>query len=239
MRNKFLAVALCAMCLSVIPVMQASTAFAAETYSDNWFMDSESTWHYKMSDGSMATDAWIHDHGEWYLLDSNGNMLTGLVKSNGGKYYLLDTVRGTGTYGKMLKNGGTYNSTVISASVNADDEGSLSADTIEQLRASGVSIEEAPNVENTKHVENGAVTLENTPTSDPSGSENAESTTGTSNPFEDAADNPEITGGGSGVTKDIPVYGGISTDNPWGIAVGTGKVEGEGAWGSTKDIPVY
>lgn len=208
MRNKFLAVALCAMCLSVTPVMQTSTVFAAETYSDNWFMDSESTWHYRMSDGSMATDAWILDHGEWYLLDSNGNMLTGLVKSNGGKYYLLDTVRGTGTYGKLLKNGGTYNGTVISASVNADDEGSLSADTIEQLRASGVSIEEAPNVENTKHIENGAVTLENTPTSDPSGSENAESTIGTPNPFGDSAEDAggEVTGGNSGATKDIPMY---------------------------------
>ena len=111
------------------------TALAAESYSDNWQMDSTGTWHYMMEDGTLAKDAWVHDCGYWYLLDENGNMLTGLVKSNGGKYYLLDTIRGTGTYGKMLQNGGVYEGITISASTNADDEGSLSSSTIEQLVA--------------------------------------------------------------------------------------------------------
>ena len=74
------------------------TAQAAETYSDNWTMDGQGTWHYYMSDGSMCTNAWVHDHGEWYLLDGAGNMLTGIVQSNNGLYYLLDNVRNTCTY---------------------------------------------------------------------------------------------------------------------------------------------
>ena len=143
------------------------TAMAAETYSDNWFNEKEDlsgTWYYRMNDGSLCTSAWVHDNGQWYLLDANGNMLTGVVKSNGGKYYLLDTVRGTGTYGKMLTNGSVYNGVTISASVNADDEGSLSADTIAQLRAANVNVDNVPNVENTKHVEGGVVVFANTPT---------------------------------------------------------------------------
>lgn len=146
------------------------TAMAAEAYSDNWFNEKEDlsgTWYYRMNDGSLCTSAWVHDNGQWYLLDANGNMLTGVVKSNGGKYYLLDTVRGTGTYGKMLKNGSVYNGVTISASVNADDEGSLSADTIAQLRAANVNVDNVPNVENTKHVEGGVVVFANTPTQTP------------------------------------------------------------------------
>ena len=144
--------------------MTTITAMAAEAYSDNWSIDSNGTWHYYMNDGSLCTSAWVHDNGQWYLLDASGNMLTGVVKSNGGKYYLLDTVRGTGTYGKMLTNGSVYNGVTISASVNADDEGSLSADTIAQLRAANVNVDNVPNVENTKHVENGEVVFANTPT---------------------------------------------------------------------------
>lgn len=143
------------------------TAMAAETYSDNWFNEKEDlsgTWYYRMNDGSLCTSSWVHDRGQWYLLDASGDMLTGVVKSNGGKYYLLDTVRGTGTYGKMLTNGSVYNGVTISASVNADDEGSLSADTIAQLRAANVNVDNVPNVENTKHVEGGVVVFANTPT---------------------------------------------------------------------------
>ena len=143
------------------------TALAAKSYSDNWQIDSAGTWHYMMEDGTLAKDAWVHDCGYWYLLDENGNMLTGLVKSNGGKYYLLDTIRGTGTYGKMLQNGGVYEGITISASTNADDEGSLSSSTLEQLVAANkADLAIAPNVENTKHIENGAVVYANEPVSE-------------------------------------------------------------------------
>ena len=150
------------------PIIPTMITYAAEAYSDNWSIDSNGTWHYYMNDGSLCTSAWVHDNGQWYLLDASGNMLTGVVKSNGGKYYLLDTVRGTGTYGKMLTNGSVYNGVTISASVNADDEGSLSADTIAQLRAANVNVDNIPNVENTKHVEGGVVVFANTPTPQPS-----------------------------------------------------------------------
>lgn len=167
------------------PVMNNITAMAAEAYSDNWTnekADLSGTWYYYMNDGSLCTSAWVHDKGQWYLLDASGNMLTGVVKSNGGKYYLLDTVRGTGTYGKMLTNGSVYNGVTISASVNADDEGSLSADTIAQLRAANVNVDNIPNVENTKHVEGGEVVFANTPTPQPSPSASHET------PSEDPTD---------------------------------------------------
>ena len=152
------------------------TALAAKSYSDNWQIDSAGTWHYMMEDGTLAKDAWVHDCGYWYLLDENGNMLTGLVKSNGGKYYLLDTIRGTGTYGKMLQNGGVYEGIVISASTNADDEGSLSEGTLSQLVAANkADLAIAPNVENTKHIENGAVVYANEPVSESTSSESSQS----------------------------------------------------------------
>ena len=165
-----MAYAVGAVCLVASPSMQAINVYAAEAYSSNWVnekADLSGTWYYYMNDGSLCTSAWVHDNGQWYLLDASGNMLTGVVKSNGGKYYLLDTVRGTGTYGKMLTNGSVYNGVTISASVNADDEGSLSADTIAQLRSVGVNVDNVPNVENTKHVEGGVVVFANTPTQTP------------------------------------------------------------------------
>ena len=138
------------------------TAQAAETYSDNWIMDGQGTWHYYMSDGSMCTNAWVHDHGEWYLLDGAGNMLTGIVQSNGGKYYLLDTVRNTGTYGKLMKSG-VYNGVQIQAEQSGDSEGALSQSTLNSLQAVGVQVVGVTNVANTKHVENGVVVLANQP----------------------------------------------------------------------------
>lgn len=165
MRNKILAYAVGAVCLVASSSTLAINVYAAEAYSSNWVnekADLSGTWYYYMNDGSLCTSAWVHDNGQWYLLDTSGNMLTGVVKSNGGKYYLLDTVRGTGTYGKMLTNGSVYNGVTISASVNEADEGSLSADTIAQLRAENVNVDNVPNVENTKHVEGGVVVYQPT-----------------------------------------------------------------------------
>ena len=219
MRNKILAYAVGAVCLVASPSMQAINVYAAEAYSSNWTnekADLSGTWYYYMNDGSLCTSAWVHDNGQWYLLDASGNMLTGVVKSNGGKYYLLDTVRGTGTYGKMLTNGSVYNGVTISASVNADDEGSLSADTIAQLRAANVNVDNIPNVENTKHVEGGVVVFANTPTPQPSPSASQETPSNTDNTGSDTGNNPfgdskpvgdfDPTGGGDGSTKYIPVY---------------------------------
>lgn len=202
MRNKILAYAVGAVCLVASPSMLAINVYAAEAYSSNWTnekADLSGTWHYYMNDGSLCTSAWVHDNGQWYLLDANGNMLTGVVKSNGGKYYLLDTVRGTGTYGKMLTNGSVYNGVTISASVNADDEGSLSADTIAQLRSVGVNVDNVPNVENTKHVEGGVVVYANTST--PQQNHNQPSTP---QPSKDTPDPilPVSEDGGSGDTTD-------------------------------------
>ena len=155
------------------------TAQAAETYSDNWIMDGQGTWHYYMSDGSMCTNAWVHDHGEWYLLDGAGNMLTGIVQSNGGKYYLLDTVRNTGTYGKLMKSG-VYNGVQIQAEQSGDSEGALSQSTLNSLQAVGVQVVGVTNVANTKHVENGVVVLANQPAQSSGGQQTSGGTGSTS-----------------------------------------------------------
>ena len=150
--------------LSALMIMvSTASVYAAEAYSDNWKIDSNSVWHYYMADGSLCTNAWVEDQGEWYLLDSSGNMLTGVVKSNGGKLYLLDTIRGTGTYGKMLKSG-VYMGVNIQAEQAGGSEGALSSTTISSLQAAGVDVVNIPNVSNTKHVKNGVVTDENKPT---------------------------------------------------------------------------
>ena len=221
MRKKILAYAVGAVCLDASPSMLAISVYAAEAYSSNWVnekADLSGTWYYYMNDGSLCTSAWVHDKGQWYLLDASGNMLTGVVKSNGGKYYLLDTARGTGTYGKMLTNGSIYNGVTISASVNADDEGSLSADTIAQLRSVGVNVDNVPNVENTKHVEGGVVVFANTSTPQPNPStqsggtgEGGNTPSGESNQSNTGGNKPtfnsnETTGGGSGATEEIPVF---------------------------------
>lgn len=136
------------------------TAQAATTYSDNWKMDEAGNWRYYLNDGGIATDAWVHDHGEWYLLGSDGVMRTGVFKSNDNKYYLLDTVRGTGTYGKLLKNGSVYNGITLSCDTSATYEGALSAGSLLALKNAGVETVNVPDVQNTKHVSNGSVTLD-------------------------------------------------------------------------------
>ena len=165
--------------LSALMIMvSTASVYAAETYSDNWNMDSNAVWHYYMSDGSMCTNAWVHDHGEWYLLDGAGNMLTGIVQSNNGLYYLLDNVRNTGTYGKLLKSG-VYNGVQIQAEQSGDSEGALSQSTLNSLQAVGVQIVGVTNVANTKHVENGVVVLANQPAQS-SGGQQTSGSNGTS-----------------------------------------------------------
>lgn len=129
---------------------------AAQTYSDNWKEDAMGNWHFYNDDGTLVTDSWVHDFGEWYLLDSTGTMRTGVFRSNGGKYYVLDTVRGTGTYGKLLKNGMVYQGVVLQADTSSEYEGALSDETLEQLAAVGVEVVNVPNVENTIHVDKDA-----------------------------------------------------------------------------------
>lgn len=129
---------------------------AAQTYSDNWKEDAMGNWHFYNDDGTLVTNSWVHDYGEWYLLDSNGTMRTGVFRSNGGKCYILDTVRGTGTYGKLLKDGMVYQGVVLHADTSATYEGALSDETLQELANVGVDTVNVPNVENTLHVDKDA-----------------------------------------------------------------------------------
>ena len=135
------------------------TALAADAFSPFWEIDSNQVWHYRMNDGSYAKDAWIHDevNGDWYLLDVNGDMLSGIFCSYG-KYYYLDTVRGTGHYGRLLKNGEQVNGVTIKASTASDDEGALSPETIQSLQGTGVTTSSAKEISGTKHISSGVVT---------------------------------------------------------------------------------
>ena len=133
----------------------STVAYGADPFSPHWEIDSNQVWHYRMNDGSYARDAWIHDevNGDWYLLDKNGDMLSGVFVSYG-KYYFLDTVRGTGHYGRLLKNGHRFKDVTIEASTNAADEGALSEET---LKAIG-GVDGAVEISGTKHIEAGEVT---------------------------------------------------------------------------------
>lgn len=142
-----------------------------QTYSNNWRIDEGGSWRYYLNDGTVATDAWVQDSGEWYLLGSDGIMRTGIFKSNGGRYYLLDTVRGTGTYGKLLKNGRVYKGIVLNCDTSSDYEGALSQETIESLRAVGIDFSNVPDVQNTKHVTNGQI--DTSPSSNETNTSNA------------------------------------------------------------------
>ena len=138
----------------------ASTVFAADPFSPHWEIDRDQVWHYRMNDGSYASDAWIHDevNGDWYLLDVNGNMLAGTFVSYG-KYYLLDPVRGTGHYGRLLKNGHKFRGIVLEASTDMADEGALSQETLNAVNALGGadSVVNAVEISGTKHIEAGNV----------------------------------------------------------------------------------
>ena len=138
----------------------ASTVFAADPFSPHWEIDRDQVWHYRMNDGSYASDAWIHDevNGDWYLLDVNGNMLAGTFVSYG-KYYLLDPVRGTGHYGRLLKNGHKFRGIVLEASTDMADEGALSQETLNAVNALGGadSVVNAVEISGTKHIESGNV----------------------------------------------------------------------------------
>ena len=138
----------------------ASTVFAADPFSPHWEIDRDQVWHYRMNDGSYAADAWIHDevNGDWYLLDVNGNMLAGTFVSYG-KYYLLDPVRGTGHYGRLLKNGHKFRGIVLQASTDLEDEGALSQETLNAVNALGGvdSVVNAVEISGTKHIEAGNV----------------------------------------------------------------------------------
>lgn len=176
--------------------MTTITAQAATTYSDNWKIDGAGTWWYYLNDGSVAKDAWVKDYGEWYLLGSDGAMRTGVFQSNEGKYYLLDTVRNTGTYGKLLKNGVVYQGITLKCDTSEAYEGALSDESISALKSAGVSFENVPNVENTKHVENGVIT------SNPVGSGQSVDNTAPSN--NQTADNGGLTDLSSGAER-IPL----------------------------------
>lgn len=143
---------------AINPVMEAHAA----SYDSNWQIDTSQTWHYKMNNGSYVTDAWVHDktNGDWYLIDASGNMLAGIVESNEGKFYMLDNVRGTGHYGRMLKNGSIYNGITITADTSASYEGALSGESLAALTAAGVPV--VGNVSGTQHVESGVVTFAST-----------------------------------------------------------------------------
>ena len=139
-------------------------------------------------------------------------MRTGVFKSNGGKYYLLDTVRGTGTYGKLLKNGSVYNGITLKCDTSAEYEGALSEDT---LAALGVDLTSVPNVENTKHVENGSVVVTTgTETQNTNTQNNQSNTTNASNQSDWDIINQMLSGGNTTSKEGDTGFAGDTTGLP-------------------------
>lgn len=137
-------------CLSLV------MSFNAFAYSSNWKEDGAGNWKYYENGTTVVTNAWVHDDNEWYLLGEDGIMRTGIFQSNENKYYLLDAVRGTGTYGKLLKDGMNYNGIVLHCDTSEAYEGALSDETIAALKNKGLfDSNSIPYVGNTRHVEVG------------------------------------------------------------------------------------
>ena len=139
---------LAALSTCIYPEVSKVEIYAAE-YSDNWKLNSDNNWEY-YKNGNKLISTWVQDNNNWYLFDKDGVMRVGLYESYG-KYYLLDDVRGTGTYGKLLKNGATYKGINISADTSSEYEGALSEDTLNRLSGVGLSKNSAANVTGTAH----------------------------------------------------------------------------------------
>ena len=158
MRNKILAYAVCAVCLSATPSIQAITAYAAEQqsnlpYSRFWETQPDGSWKYKYDNGTYAT-GWILDEvdGNWYYMDSSGIMQSGLYKSYD-RYYFFSEEH-DGHFGHMLVNGEVYQGVTISADTSETYRGALSQETISQL---GLDVTKAIDITGTQHVSGGEV----------------------------------------------------------------------------------
>ncbi len=139
-------------------VFNSFNSYAEVNYSDNWKIENgdynNGRWQWIEDNGQVATNTWIHDYNNWYLIGDNGYMRDGIFKSYG-KYYLLDTVRGTGTYGKLVTNGMVYKGITIKADTSYDYEGALSEQTIRELKNIGVDFGNTADISGTRHIENG------------------------------------------------------------------------------------
>ena len=132
-----------------------TSAFARSKY---WEQDANGNWVYRMEDGSLATNAWIHDSNEkeWYMVGPSGTMMSGIIET-GGHYYALDIRKDSDTYGKLLLNGQSIMGVSIQADTGVELEGVLSDATIAGLRGSGVDFSKVPSITDTKHVSDGVV----------------------------------------------------------------------------------
>ena len=158
MRNKILAYAVCAVCLSATPSIQAITAYAAEQqsnlpYSRFWETQPDGSWKYKYDNGTYAT-GWILDEvdGNWYYMDNSGIMQSGLYKSYD-RYYFFSEEH-DGHFGHMLVNGEVYHGVTISADTSESYRGALSEQTLTQL---GLDVTKAIDITGTQHVSGGEV----------------------------------------------------------------------------------
>ena len=124
-------------------MMATITAFAADTFSANWYQEQNGTWKIKDGNGTIVTNAWLCDdaipaNGKdvWYLLDANGNMISaGLVQDGTGNYYSLETNH-NGYYGMLRYKSGTYDGVYLEleSSHNGSFAAIKNADGIEALK---------------------------------------------------------------------------------------------------------
>lgn len=79
-----------------------------------WMQD-ETGWYYKHSDGSFTKNGWEEIKGQWYFFDENGYMKTGWIDWEGKRYYCAES-------GEMLKNTTTPDGYIL------DHDGSVKND---------------------------------------------------------------------------------------------------------------
>jgi len=126
----------------------AFASFAAPSYSEFWYADSDGNWHIRDGNGNLVTNAWLCDdavasNGKdiWYLIDANGNMVSaGLVQDKTGNYYSLE-MNHDGYYGMLRYKSGTYTADGLTVDLQLESahNGSFAAiknqDGIDKLKA--------------------------------------------------------------------------------------------------------
>lgn len=63
-----------------------TTSDTGVVYTPGWIQD-ESGWWYRNSDGTYPVNAWLQEGGNWYYFNEQGYMVTGWFDWNGNRYY--------------------------------------------------------------------------------------------------------------------------------------------------------
>lgn len=111
-----------AICSDTIKVSVASekrssgSSSAKAPLTAGWVKNSNGTWSYRMSNGSLAADCWQSIDGKWYYFGSDNLMKTGWITTGGKWYYLEQNGTGSMPKGALYMNCTTPDGNLVDAS---------------------------------------------------------------------------------------------------------------------------